>query len=108
MAGAGRGSLWALGISAGMLPAIGPIIAGGMLGSVLASAVVGAAAGGLARGLIGLGLSESDVQFFEHALLAGQMIVTVQAGRRPTEAVAILRRHGGRDVDATTNTPPPE
>src|SRR5687768_11362041 len=33
-AGAGVGALWALGIAAGILPAIGPVIAGGLLASV--------------------------------------------------------------------------
>ncbi|MDZ4779128.1 MAG: hypothetical protein SGJ19_02625 [Planctomycetia bacterium] len=100
IAGVGLGSLWALGIAAGMLPAIGPIIAGGMLGSVLASAVAGAATGGLAGGLIGLGLSEPEVQFFVQELSAGQMLLTVQAGRRAIEALAILHRHGARDLES--------
>src|SRR3954468_13652539 len=34
-AGAGIGALWALGIAVGMLPAIGPVIAGGLFASVL-------------------------------------------------------------------------
>src|SRR6185437_9412782 len=34
VAGAGIGALWALGIAAGMLPAVGPVIAGGILASV--------------------------------------------------------------------------
>src|SRR5579885_591507 len=40
--GAGVGALWALGIAAGFLPAIGPVIAGGIFASILASAAGGA------------------------------------------------------------------
>src|SRR4051812_32292672 len=41
-AGAGVGALWALGIVAGFLPAIGPAVAGGIFASILASAAGGA------------------------------------------------------------------
>lgn len=50
-AGAGGGALYALGIAAGLLPAIGPVIAGGLLLAVAASAASVAAAGAL----VGLG-----------------------------------------------------
>src|SRR3712207_529947 len=46
--GAGIGALWGLGIMAGVLPAIGPAIAGGTLAAILSSAAAGAAAAGLA------------------------------------------------------------
>ena len=42
-----RGGGWAIGIAAGVLPAIGPIVAGGILASILASAAGTAVAGGL-------------------------------------------------------------
>jgi hypothetical protein len=51
-AGIGVGGLWALGIAAGVLPALGPIIAGGWMASLLASAATGAAAGGLMGALV--------------------------------------------------------
>jgi hypothetical protein len=105
---AGQDNLWALGIAAGILTPIGPVIAGGLLGSVLASAVAGADTGGLSAGLIGLGLADSEVQIFNQELFTGQMLVVVQAGRRATEAKAILRRHGARDLESTRKMPPPE
>src|SRR5262245_41098920 len=37
LTGAAVGGLWAVGIAAGMLPAIGPVIAGGIFASILAS-----------------------------------------------------------------------
>ena len=53
-AGAGAGALWGLGIVSGMLPAIGPAIAGGTLAAILSSGAAGAAAAGVAgRGSCG-------------------------------------------------------
>lgn len=98
VAGAGLGGLWALGIAAGLLPAIGPVVAGGILGSLIASATAGAAAGGLTGGLIGLGMSTEEAEFYEREVTAGKMVVTVRAGHRTGEALAILRAHGGYDL----------
>jgi hypothetical protein len=90
--GAGIGALWALGIAAGVLPGIGPVIAGGLLASVLASAVGGAVVTGLAGTLVGLGIPEDQAQHYEDEFLAGRTIVTVQAEGRAAEAWSILER----------------
>src|SRR5260221_8604350 len=103
IAGAGVGGLWALGIAAGMLPAIGPIIAGGLLGSVLASAAGGAAVAGIVGALIGLGIPEEEAEFYEAEFKAGRTIVTVKADGRNDEAWSILRRNGAYDI---VNRPP--
>ena len=97
-AGAGLGGLWALGIAAGMLPAVGPIIAGGLLVSVLASAAAGAAAGGVVGGLIGLGVPEEDARYYDTQLTAGRTLVTVHAGTRYEEAMSILFDQGATQV----------
>ena len=47
IAGAGVGALWALGIVTLGLPAVGPVIAGGIFASILASAAGTAVAGGI-------------------------------------------------------------
>jgi hypothetical protein len=93
-AGAGVGGLWALGIAAGVMPVIGPVVAGGVLGSILASAAAGAAAGGVGGALIGSGISEDDVHQYYGDLAAGRIIVTVRAGERYDNAVAILDDNG--------------
>jgi hypothetical protein len=98
IAGAGVGGLWALGIAAGMLPAIGPVIAGGLLASVLASAAGGAAVAGLVGALIGLGVPEEEAQYYEGEFKSGKTLVTVKADGRAEEARAILRRNGAYDV----------
>lgn len=97
-AGAGVGALWGLGIAAGFLPAIGPIIAGGALASILASAAAGAAVAGVGGALIGLGVPEEEADYFQSEFKSGRTLVTVHAGNRCDDASAILRRHGGYDV----------
>lgn len=97
-AGAGVGALWGLGIVAGLLPAIGPAIAGGTLAAILSSAAAGAAAAGLAGTLIGLGIPKDEAEYYEEELKAGRFVVTVHAGDRYDEAVAILRQFGSYDA----------
>src|SRR4051812_38743489 len=84
-AGAGVGALWAIGIAAGALPAIGPVIAGGTLAAVAASAAGGAVAAGLIGALVGLGIPESDAHFYEGEVKSGRTLVTVRAPARPAE-----------------------
>lgn len=93
--GLGAGALWGMGILAGVLPAIGPVIAGGTLAALAASAATGAAAGGLAGALIGMGVSDDDVKYYDSEFSRGRVIVTIDAGVRATEAQEIISRHGG-------------
>jgi hypothetical protein len=104
-AGAGVGALWGLGILAGMLPAIGPAIAGGTLAALLSSAAAGAAVAGIAGALIGWGIPEEDARFYEEELRSGRTIVTVHADERFEEAAEVLRRHGGYDYGNRTLHP---
>lgn len=95
--GLGAGALWGLGILAGVLPAIGPVIAGGTLAAIAASAATGAAAGGLGGALIGLGVSETDVKYYDSEFSQGRVIVTVDAGSRAGEAEQVMLSHGGHN-----------
>jgi hypothetical protein len=97
--GAGVGALWGLGIVAGVLPAIGPAIAGGTLAAILTSAAAGAAAVGLAGTLIGLGIPKHEAEYYESEVEAGRIVVTVRTGGRYTEALAVMHRFGGYDMD---------
>lgn len=95
IAGGAGGALWGIGIAAGLLPGLGPVIAGGTLAAILASAATGAAAAGLAGALIGLGLSEEEAEHYQTEFNAGRTIVTVHAtGERFLEAQDILNRTG--------------
>jgi len=103
-AGAGIAALWSLGITFGVVPVIGPILAAGPLAAALLSAAGGAAAGGLVGALIGLGIPEHEAKYYEGEFHAGRTIVTVHANGRSDEAWAILQRYGAynRETAATS------
>jgi hypothetical protein len=98
-----------IGIGALVIPGIGPVIAGGALatafgvagGTAVAGAGIGAAAGGVLGALMGLGIPESAAHHFETGFRAGRVLVTVDAGARVLEAMAILDRHGADTGPAT-------
>lgn len=91
--GLGAGALWGLGIVAGILPALGPIIVGGTISAMLASAATGAAAGGIAGALTNLGISHEHVDYYETAFKEGRVIVSVTT-ERVSEAQQIFRKFG--------------
>jgi len=102
-AGLGAGALWGLGVVAGVLPGIGPAIAGGALAAILSSAAVGAGTAGLVGALIGLGFSDVDAQHVDSQIKAGRIVVSVKAGDRADAAREILERfrwieHGAPQV----------
>jgi hypothetical protein len=99
--GLGAGALWGMGILAGVLPAIGPVIAGGTLAALAASAATGAAAGGLAGALIGMGVSDDDVKYYDSEFSRGRIILTVDAGARAAQAQEIIARNGGYNRSVT-------
>jgi len=80
-----------------VLPAIGPVIAGGTLAAILASAAGGAAAGTLIGVVIGLGLPGEEATYYESEFKTGRTIVTVKCENRCDEAWAIIRRFNGYD-----------
>jgi hypothetical protein len=82
-----------------VLPAIGPVIAGGVLASVLASAAGAATVGGILGALIGLGVPENEARVYEREFHAGRTLVTVRADGRYDQIRTILRRHGAREMD---------
>src|SRR4029453_15087786 len=98
-----------IGIGALVIPGLGPVVAGGVLatafgvagGTAGAGAGIGAAAGGGPGALAGLGMPESEARYFETGFRAGGVLVTVEAGTRVLEAMAILDRSGGDTEPAT-------
>lgn len=97
LAGVGAGGLVGLGILAGVIPVIGPVIAGGTLAMMLANAAGGAAIGGLVGGLVGLGIPEEEANYYESEVKTGRTVVTVKAENRYAEAERILRSHKSYD-----------
>jgi hypothetical protein len=96
-AGAVTGTGLGLAVAAGLIPGVGPVIAGGTLMALLASAGAGAAVGTVLGALIGLGIPEEESRFYESEFAAGRTLVTVRAGSRNADAWQILSRHGARE-----------
>jgi len=71
-------------------------VVAGVLASTLTGAGIGAAAGGLIGALMTIGVPEEDARHFDIGLRSGGVLITVDAGARTGEALAILQRH---DVD---------
>jgi hypothetical protein len=94
-AGAATGLGLGVAVAAGLIPAVGPVIAGGTLMALLASAGAGAAAGTVVGGLIGLGIPEDEAETYEAEVTSGRTLVTVSAGERYAEALDVLRRNNG-------------
>jgi hypothetical protein len=86
---------------AGMMPGVGAVILGAMLASIGSGALVG----GLVGTLVGLGIPEEEARLYQQEFEAGRPIVTVQAGDRYSEAVAILSSHGALDVTRPVQEP---
>ena len=88
---------------AGVIPVIGPVIAGGTLAVILANAAGGAAIGGLLGALTGAGIPEEEARYYQGEFEAGRTLVTVTADGRYDEAVVILRRHGAYDMQTAAS-----
>src|SRR4051794_17497358 len=89
-----------VGISALVIPGIGPIVGTGILVSTLAGAGIGAVAGGLVGALVGQGVPEEDARGYEAHVKGGRILLNVQTtdGRRAQQAREIFDRNGGEDV----------
>jgi hypothetical protein len=83
------------GTGAIVIPGLGPVVAAGVLASTFTGMGVGAAAGGIIGGLAGLGVPEEDARYFDSGFRQGGTIVTVNAGQRTGEAIAVLQEHQG-------------
>ncbi len=99
LAGAGLGALAGLGVLSGMIPVIGPAIAGGTLGILVSNAALGAGVAGLTGALIGWGIPEEQARYYHTELEAGRTIVTVKADGLSDKAWEILQRHGAYDMN---------
>jgi hypothetical protein len=64
LAGLGLGTLAGLGVLAGVIPVIGPAIAGGTLGVILSNAAAGPGIAGLVGALVGAGVPEDEAQYY--------------------------------------------
>jgi hypothetical protein len=90
-----------------LLPGVGPVVAGGILTMALGGAVAGTAVGGILGAMLGLEISEEEAKFYETEFQSGRAIVAVKPGLRAADAAAILRKHGGYDLETRQRTPVP-
>jgi len=100
LTGLGLGALAGLGVLSGVIPVIGPAIAGGTLGVILTNAAAGAGLGGVTGALIGAGIPEDEAQYYQGEFEEGRVIVTVNPEGRADEARAILRSYDAYDATA--------
>lgn len=98
LGGLGLGALAGLGVLSGMIPVIGPAIAGGTLGVILSNAAVGAGVGGLVGALAGAGIPEDEAQYYQGEFESGRVIVTVRPDGRADEARAVMNQFGAYDM----------
>ena len=97
--GGGLGAL-AGGLSALLIPGVGPLVVGGALATTFLGAGLGAATGGVMAGLMKAGVDESDARLFEDALRHGGVVLTVHTdAAHARQAVTILDSHGALDMD---------
>jgi hypothetical protein len=92
LTGGAVGGLVGAALASAFIPGVGPVIAGGLLAGLISGAVTGLAGGGLVGALIGLHVPEEHAQHCEKEFHSGRTLVTVRAGDRYDEAVAILKR----------------
>jgi len=100
LTGMGLGALAGLGVLAGVIPVVGPAIAGGTLGVIFSNAAAGAGIAGLIGALAGAGLSDEEATYYHGEFEAGRTIVTVTADGRCDDACGILRNHGAYDMSS--------
>jgi len=99
--GAGVAGLVSLGISFGVIPAIGPILAVGPLAAALISAGAGAAAAGLAGALMGWGVPENEAKFYEGEVNSGRYLVTLKDTDDSAAAWDVMKRGGGYNYSSS-------
>jgi hypothetical protein len=91
---------WLVGMSALVIPGVGPFIAAGPLLAVLAGAGTGAAIGGIAGGLIGMGLPEEEANSYENSIRNGGILLSVHTEdfNKIMKARIALEQTGARDL----------
>lgn len=91
-----------VGMSALVIPGIGPIVGGGIILATIAGAGIGAATGGLIGALAEAGVPEEDARDYEAHVLGGRVLLTVHAAsdEQARAAHAILETGRGGAVRA--------
>jgi hypothetical protein len=100
--GAAIGGLGGLlvGMSALIVPGVGPVLTAGAVGAALLSTGAGAALGGLIGALVDVGIPEEQAAYYAEGVRRGGTLVVVHAPEgRTGEAVAVMDRYAPVDVE---------
>src|SRR5689334_6442972 len=108
--GAAIGAVWGglVGLTALLIPGIGPFIAGGALFAALTGAATGAIVGGIAGALMDrIGIPEEEARQYEQMVQQGKTLVAVKARNEDASQVRqILAAEGADEVhDGRTDAP---
>jgi hypothetical protein len=93
------GEIGGIGISAGDIPAIGSVIAGGTLAPILAHESEKDILRRTLGAISGDAYPREQASFYEEQVRAGRTIVAVSADQRYDDAAEILARDGGYDLE---------
>jgi uncharacterized membrane protein len=100
--GAAVGAVWGglVGLTALLIPGVGPFIAGGALFAALTGAVTGAVVGGITAALVDFsGIPEAEARGYEDQVRAGKTLVAVRArDEDAAEARRILTSLGADSI----------
>lgn len=94
----------AIGLTAILVPGVGPILVTGTLGMAVVAAVTGGAVGALSGSLFGmlldLGVSEDEAHAYAEGVKRGGIAIAVQVDdARAIHAMSVLHRAGAVDVE---------
>lgn len=101
------GSLGLLaGIGALSIPGLGAFIAAGPIMAALSGSAVGGSLGLLIGAIIGAGIPEYEAKKYQDGLKKGNILISVHtnSGEQITQAKDIMKKEGGKDISATTET----
>jgi hypothetical protein len=89
-----------VGMSALVIPGIGPIVAAGPIAAALAGVGIGAAAGGVLGALVGWGIPEAEAEYYAEGVRRGGTLVGVKASEaHVNSAIEVMNAHNPIDVE---------
>jgi hypothetical protein len=109
--GAGSGAVvggalgWLAGMSAIVIPGVGPFLAVGPVVAMLMGVGTGGAVGGFLGTLIGVGIPEDEARVYEGRMIKGDslLIVQCQGADQVQEARRVMEHSGAENISSTAS-----